>query len=77
MRVVAEVEITDIIEGDPKTVWGMTSEHAGISKTFFNRYYKGRDKAVAYQFGEVNIYPYPRSLADIGIQHAPQSFVYV
>ena len=77
MRVVAEVEVTDIIEGDPKTVWCITSEYAGISLTFFNKYYKGRNKAVAYQLGKVNVYSIPKPLADLGIKQAPQSFVYV
>lgn len=77
MRVVAEVEIVDIIEDVPQTVWDKTSKYAGITKTFFNQYYKGRTKAVAYELGEVQVYSEPRPLAELGIRHAPQSFVYV
>jgi len=77
MRVVAEVEVIDIIEDAPQTVWSKTFKYAGISKTFFNQYYKGREKAVAYELGEVQVYSEPRPLAELGIRHAPQSFIYV
>lgn len=77
MRVVAEVEVVDIIEGEPQAIWSMTSKYAGISKTFFNQYYKGQKKAVAYELGEVQIYSEPRPLAELGIRHPPQSLVYV
>ena len=77
MRIVAEVEVIDIIEDVPQAVWSKTFEYAGISKEFFNQYYKGRNKAVAYKLGEVEVYSEPRSLAELGIKHAPQSFVYV
>ena len=77
MRVVAEVEVIDIIVDAPQVVWDITSKYAGISKTFFNQYYEGRKKAVAYELGEVQIYSEPRPLAELGISHAPQSFVYV
>lgn len=77
MRVVAEVRVVDIIEDTPQVVWSKTSDYAGISKVFFNQYYKGRKKAVAYQLGEVNVYSEPRPLSELGVSHAPQSFVYV
>ena len=77
MRVVAEVEIIAIIEDAPQMVWRKTAKNAGITKSFFNQYYEGKAKAVAYELGEVQVYPEPRELEDLGIRHAPQSFVYV
>ena len=77
MRVVAEVEVVDIIEDAPGAVWSKTFKYAGITRTFFNQYYKGRTKAVAYELGEVQVYSEPRPLAELGIRHAPRSFVYV
>jgi len=77
MRVVAEVEVKSIIEDMPQVVWNMTSKYAGINKTLFNQYYKGRKKAIAYELGKVQVYSEPRYLAELGIRHAPQSFVYV
>ncbi|HAE42426.1 MAG TPA: hypothetical protein DCG34_05830 [Clostridiales bacterium] len=77
MQVVAEAEIIGVIEDDPHSVWMLTSEHAGISKGFFDRYFEGKNKAVAYRLGKVERYADPRPLSDYGINFAPQSFVYV
>ena len=77
MKVVAEVEVKDVIEDTPQMVWSMTRTAAGIDKSFFDRYYLGRDIAVAYVLGEVRKFSVPKYLADYGINSAPQSFVYV
>ena len=77
MQVVAEAEVIGIIEDDPNSVWRLTSEYAGISKGFFDRYFEGKNKAVAYRLGKVERYAEPKTLSDYGINFAPQSFVYV
>lgn len=77
MRVVAEVEVTSVIEGSPQEVWLRTCKYAGVSESFFNQYYKGCKKAVAYELGEINIYSRPKLLAELGISHAPQNFLYL
>jgi len=77
MKVVAEVEVLGIIEDNPDSVWDVTSEFAGISKCFFDSYFEGKQKAVAYHLGNVTKYISPRPLIDYGINYAPQSFVYV
>ena len=75
--VVGEAEVTGIVEGHPTEVWEATHAHAGITRAFFDEYYAGRDRAVAYRLGEVSEYREPRSLADLGVAAAPQSFVYL
>ncbi len=77
MQVVAEAEILGIIEDDPTAVWDLTAEFAGISKLFYDQYFEGRNKAIAYQLGKVKRYPRPKALSDYGVNFAPQSFVYV
>lgn len=77
MLVVGEAEVVEVIVDIPEQVWEMTSEFAGISKRFFDKYYQNKDKAVAYRLGEVKKYKKPLTLADFGINFAPQSFVYV
>lgn len=77
MRVVAEAEMLEIIEDKPNKVWNLTSEYAGISKVYFDAYYEGKETAVAYKLGQIIEFLEPKSLADYGIQTAPQSFVYV
>ncbi len=77
MRVVAEAEVLGIIEDNPDSVWDLTFEFAGISKSFFDRYFEGKEKAVAYHLGKITKYSRPKTLSDYGINFAPQSFVYV
>lgn len=75
-QIVAEVEVTDIIQGTPQAVWKKTSHAAGIDKSFYDQYYNGRNVAVAYALGTVKRYRIPRLLSDFGIKAAPQSYVY-
>lgn len=77
MKIVAEAEVIEVLEDDPEALWHTTSKDAGISKQFYDSYYKGRTKAVAYRLGKVNKYKCPKCLSDYGIKAAPQSFVYV
>lgn len=77
MRVVAEAVIKEVIEDDVDKVWSLTKEYAGISYNFYQKYYKGRKKAVAYRLCEVIKYPEPKTLSDVGVAFAPQSFVYL
>ena len=76
-RVVGEVEVLDVFEMDKENLWKITEKHSGITKKFFDQYYEGRDTAVAYKLGEVVKYERPRSLADLGVKLAPQSYMYL
>lgn len=75
--VVGEVEIRDILITSPEELWNTTSKYSGVSKDFFDAYYRGRDIAVAYKLGEVKKYNQPKSLKEYGITFAPQSFIYL
>jgi len=77
MRIVAEVEITGIIEGSPQSVWKTTSTASGINKEFYDDYYAGKETAVAYKLGHITKYRNPLQLSDIGVKAAPQSYIYV
>ena len=77
MKVVAEVEVTGIIATSPADLWNRTKEEAGISKEFFDDYFKGRDIAYAYKLGKIKAFKKPKSLGDYGIKCAPQSFLYI
>ena len=76
-KVVAEVEVTEIIEGTPQSIWHKTSSAAGVDKSFFDKYYAGKNNAVAYALGRITQYRKPLQLEDFGIKAAPQSYVYV
>lgn len=75
--VVGEAEIEEVLVGSPSTIWEKTKHAAGISRSFFRQYYKGRSQTIAYKLTNVIAYETPRSLSDYGISHVPQSFVYI
>lgn len=76
-KIVAEAEIIEVLELSPEDLWNETKEFSGISKDFYDDYFKNRDVAYAYKLGKIKVYKEPKSLLDFGIKYAPQSFVYV
>ena len=76
-EVVGEAEIDEILEDTPARIWEQTKSAAGVSKKFFDNYYSGKKKAIAYRLKNVIVYDKPHLLSDYGIEHAPQSFVYL
>ena len=77
MKVVAEVDIEEIIESTPDILWKKTKLESGITEEFFYKYYKNKTTAVAYKLGNIKIYDKPKSLNDIGVKYVPQSFIYL
>ena len=78
-KVVGEFEIGDIIMKDPKELWEETKDHSGISKRYFNEYFKGKDKGFAIKIKNFKKYDHPLDLSmiDKNIKVAPQSFCYI
>ena len=76
-KVVGEVEILDILIDEKDKLWEQTKFYSGIDKNFFDNYYKNKNFAVAYKFGKVTRYSYPKELKEFNISYYPQSFVYV
>lgn len=76
-RVVAEAKVLEVLELSPKELWDVTSEYSGITKSFFDAYFKGRKIAYAYRLGEIRRYEQPKELSFFGVKSAPQSFIYI
>ena len=77
MKVVGEADVLDVIVDSPELVWGVTAEFSGITRQFFDAYYKNHDVAVAYKLGRVKKYKRPKELSAFGVTCAPQSFIYI
>jgi predicted transcriptional regulator len=77
MKVVGEAAVDDVIESSPEEVWRIASDTAGIDKTFFDDYYLGRKRAVAFRIGQTTKYKEPKDLSEYGLSWAPQSFAYL
>lgn len=76
-RIVAEAEIIDVLILSPNELWKQTKQASGISKEFFDEYFKGKKIAYAYKLGKVKVYETPKTLLDYGVKNAPQSFIYL
>ena len=76
-RIVAEAEIIDVLILSPDELWKQTKQSSGISKEFFDEYFKGKKIAYAYKLGKVKVYETPKTLLDYGVKNAPQSFIYL
>ena len=76
-KVVAEVDILEVIMLPPEELWNQTKLFSGITKEFFDEYFKEREVAYAYKLGKVKVFDKPKELIEFGIKSAPQSFVYI
>jgi predicted transcriptional regulator len=76
-KVVAEVEITNILSLNPEELWKQTENYSGINKEYFDKYFFGREKAYAYVLGKVTCFDDQKNLIDYNVRFAPQSFVYI
>ena len=77
-RIVGEFKIDEILCDTPENIWNETKRQSGVTQNFFNKYYKGREKAVALKIKECKEYKEainPESL--IPNFKVPQSFIYV
>ena len=63
--------------GKRKLAYEIKKNVEGIDKKFFDKYYSGRNTAVAYVLGCVTQFESPRNLTDYGVKAAPQSYVYI
>jgi predicted transcriptional regulator len=78
-KVVGEFEIEGILEDSPFKIWQRTKKHSGIKKSFFNDYFRDKEKGYAIQIKDFITYETPLELRDIDkcIKVAPQSFCYI
>lgn len=75
--VVGEFKIDDILSDDVKTVWEQTKKYSGITKEFYQSYFKQKKIANAIKIGSVKKFKSPKTLFDYNISQAPQSFCYI
>lgn len=76
-RIVAEAEIVDVLMLSKEKLWNVTKNESGITKEFYDEYFKEKEVAYAYKLGKVTVYEEPKLLSEYNIKCAPQSFVYL
>ena len=76
--IVGEFSVKKILSDTPEKLWEKTSFVSGISKEFFDQYFKGRDKGYALQIENPVLYKKPINPFDVFTSFvAPQSFKYL
>lgn len=78
-RIVGEFEVKSILCDSPERLWQKkTSLKSGISKKYFDRYFRGKNIGYAIQISSFQPYLTPKLLEDMypGIT-PPQSFRYI
>lgn len=77
-KVVGEFDIERILASCPESLWIKTEKHSGITRDFFNEYFKNRDLAFAIKVKSARRYKNPLDLIDVlPTNTAPQSFCYL
>ena len=74
-KVIGEFQPVDVVVGTPGDVWKETNKFSGITKKFFDEYYKGRK--TAYAIVIQNFVKYDCQVNLPKGMHAPQSYCYV
>ncbi|WCD79609.1 ASCH domain-containing protein [Pseudomonas sp. TUM22785] len=77
-KVVGEFDFDEVLSGSPSVIWSETREFSGISKSYFNSYFKGRETAHAIKVSVVRRYGTPLALNKfVPSGSAPQSYRYL
>ena len=76
-RVVGEVAVLGTLAMKPSPLWEATKTASGISRAKYRAYFRGCATAYAFLLGQTHIYDDPKTLEEMGINSAPQFFVYL
>ena len=77
-RIVGYFTIDEVIEDKKSYMWEITHKDGGISKEYFDAYFKNCDMAHAIKIGEVVKLDNPIDPKEVIKDfHAPQNFMYV
>lgn len=73
-KIVGEFQPADVVSGVPGDVWIETQEHSGITRKYFDEYFK--DRKTAYAIAIKNFVKFERPLDLPEGVKAPQSYCY-
>ena len=77
-RIVGEFLLGDVLVDKPNVIWLRTHNNAGITKDYFDKYYKNKDLAYALEIKDFRLYKEPIHPYDVIEQFTPpQSYRYI
>jgi len=77
-KIVGRIKIDKVLCEAPSMLWNLTSDHAGISRAFFFKYFSDRNMAFAIKIKSAEQYHEPLDPYHMVVGfRAPQSFTYL
>lgn len=76
-RVVGTVDVCGVLEAEPGELYERTSYGAGIPREDYDEYFRGCEKAYAFELGAHVMFDCCPSVERYGLKGSPQSFAYV
>lgn len=77
-RIVGEFDIESIESGTPQEIWQRTHSQGGVTKRFYNNYFKKSNVAYAIKIAAYRKYPSQMKIEEAyPNMTAPQSFKYI
>ncbi|WP_187263775.1 hypothetical protein [Pontibacter beigongshangensis] len=76
-KVIGEFEIEEILKDDLTKLWNKTKHKAGIDKSFFFKYFEGKEEGFAIKIKNAKRYQDALCLKKDFNAHPPQSFLYI
>jgi predicted transcriptional regulator len=77
-RVIGEFQIGEILSLRKRRLWEETEKGSGIEKSYFDKYFSGKESGFAIQIRSPRRYNEPKRLNEfIGHDRPPQSFRYL
>jgi predicted transcriptional regulator len=76
-RIIGEFEIDKIISLDLLSLWNKTSQHAGITKDYFDEYFVNKDHGFAIKIKNIKRYITTKCIREDYHLIPPQSFLYL
>lgn len=75
--IVGEVRVKGMHAAMPDVIWRKYGPASGLSKEEFDEYAQGADRLYAYRLESPVRYDRPKTLSEVGLKHAPQSWCYL
>ena len=76
-KVIGEFDIEEVISDEPELLWEDTKKFSGISKSYFEEYFEGKDVGFAIKVKRTRMYRKPKCIYETYGVRPPQSFAYI
>jgi len=76
-KVIGEFDIEEVLSDEPKSLWNDTKNYSGISKSYFEKYFQGKDVGFAIKVKRTKKYRKPKCIYETYGIKPPQSFTYI